>query len=215
MTRPHPVDAAVEIMPTGDAKGARHRHNGRTVTPPGNVMSRTVWIHGLAAGAILAATMLLAFVFRDAIGFDRGAVVGYASMVLAFSLVYFGIRSRRDSLPGQRIGFGQAFMTGAAIALVASACYVVAWQVVYHWLAPDFMQRYAEHAITRMRAEGAAEAAIAAKVRELADFAELYRNPVVNIAFTLLEVLPVGLLFALVSAGLLRRGEPARPPSTS
>ena len=41
------------------------------------------------------------------------------------------------------------------------------------------------------------------------EFQELYRNPLVNVAFTLLEPLPVGLVFTLVSAGVLsRRREP-------
>lgn len=39
----------------------------------------------------------------------------------------------------------------------------------------------------------------------MAKFAEMYRNPLVNIAFTILEPLPVVLLFSFVSAGLLSR----------
>ena len=33
----------------------------------------------------------------------------------------------------------------------------------------------------------------------------LYKNPLINIAITFLEPLPVGLLFTLVSAGVLSR----------
>jgi hypothetical protein len=36
-------------------------------------------------------------------------------------------------------------------------------------------------------------------------FAELYSNPAVNIAITFLEPLPVALVMALVSAGVLSR----------
>lgn len=35
--------------------------------------------------------------------------------------------------------------------------------------------------------------------------AELYKNPAFNAAITFLEPLPVGLIIALVSAGILRR----------
>jgi hypothetical protein len=38
------------------------------------------------------------------------------------------------------------------------------------------------------------------------DFKEMYANPLINAAFTLLEPLPVGGLISLVSAGVLRRG---------
>jgi hypothetical protein len=39
----------------------------------------------------------------------------------------------------------------------------------------------------------------------MAEFKEMYRNPLVNIGFTFLEPLPVGLLFTLVTAGVLSR----------
>jgi hypothetical protein len=37
------------------------------------------------------------------------------------------------------------------------------------------------------------------------DFAELYRNPAINAAITFVEPLPVALIVALVSAGVLSR----------
>jgi hypothetical protein len=39
---------------------------------------------------------------------------------------------------------------------------------------------------------------------------EMYKNPLVNITFTLIEPLPVGLLFAPVAAGVLSRKRPVR-----
>jgi hypothetical protein len=43
-------------------------------------------------------------------------------------------------------------------------------------------------------------------------FAEMYQNPLVRLPLTFIEIFPVGLLVALVSAGLLRNPErfPAR-----
>lgn len=168
-------------------------------------MRKIVLTFGLIAGDILAAMMLLAFAFQDRIGFDNGAIVGYTSMVLAFLLVYFGVRSYRDNVAGGRIGFWRAFGVGLGIVAVATACYVATWQFVYHRMAPDFMDKYAAYAIDKARKAGATEAQIATTRKEMAEFAEMYKNPLVNIAFTVLEPLPVGLVFALVSAGLLSR----------
>ena len=53
-------------------------------------------------------------------------------------LIFFGVRSYRDTVSGGAIPFGRAFLVGALIAFVASACYVVTWQVIYYRLAPDF-----------------------------------------------------------------------------
>jgi len=41
----------------------------------------------------------------------------------------------------------------------------------------------------------------------MADFRQMYRNPLINVALTFLEPLPVGLLASLISAGLLKRKE--------
>ena len=71
-------------------------------------MKKTVWTFGLISGAIMSAMMLATIPFMDRIGFDRGAIVGYASMVAAFLLVFFGIRSYRDNVAGGTIGFGRA-----------------------------------------------------------------------------------------------------------
>lgn len=166
---------------------------------------RTVLRFGLGAGAILAATMLLSFAFKERIGFDHAALVGYTSMVVAFLLVYFGVRRVRDAADGGRIGFWRAFGVGMAIVGVATVCYVATWQFVYHRLAPDFLDQYAAYAVEKARKAGASEAQVAATAKEMAEFAAMYQNPLVNIGFTLLEPLPVGLVFSLVTAGLLSR----------
>lgn len=170
-------------------------------------MKKTVLTFGLVAGAILSAMMLLTMPFHDAIGFDRAVVVGYTSMVLAFLLIFFGVRSYRDDVAGGTVGFGRAFTVGALIGVVAALCYVVTWQAMYYGtdIADDYMPKYREHVVAEARADGASEAAIAAKRAEMDRFAELYRNPAVNAAFTLAEPLPVALVVALVSAGLLSR----------
>lgn len=176
-------------------------------------MRKFVLTYGLIAGAVLSAAMLLTLPFIERIGFDRGAVVGYTSMVLAFLMVFFGVRGYRDQQPGGRIGFWRAFGVGVAITLVASACYVLTWQVIQHFFVPDFADRYAAYAIEQLRQAGAPEAKIAAAAREMEDFKQLYRNPLFNIGITLLEPLPIGLLFSLGSAAWLSRRPRASPPA--
>ena len=168
-------------------------------------MRKIVLTFGLIAGAILSAMMLLALLFQDQIGFDRGEVVGYTSMVLAFLMVFFGVRSYRDNVAGGSVTFGRAFGVGLMIMSVASLCYVTTWEVIYYRLAPDFLDKYSAYTIDKAKKSGATDAQIAVRAKEMADFKEMYKNPVVNVALTLLEPLPVGLLFTLVTAGVLGR----------
>jgi hypothetical protein len=173
-------------------------------------LRKIVLTYGLIAGAILSAMMLLVLPFQDQIGFENGATVSYTTMVLAFLMVYFGVRSYRDTLGG-RITFGSAFVVGLMIMAVASACYVATWQLVYYKLAPDFVDKYVAYAVDQARQSGATEAQVATRQKDLAEFFEMYENPLVNIALTFLEPLPVGLVFTLVTAGLLSRGKAAIP----
>jgi uncharacterized membrane protein len=169
-------------------------------------MKKTVLTFGLISGAILSAMMLITMPFHDAIGFDRGLIVGYTTMVLGFLLIFFGIRSYRDNVAGGSVRFGRAFAVGALIGVVASLCYVATWEVVYYGgIAPDYLANYQVHVLAKERAKGETEEAIARKKAELDEFAEMYKNPAVNVAYTLLEPLPVALIIALVSAGVLSR----------
>jgi len=173
-------------------------------------MKKTVLTFGCIAGAILSAMMLITIPFHDQIGFDRGMVVGYTSMVLAFLLVYFGVRSYRDNVARGSVSFGRALAVGALIAAVASGWYVATWQVIYRQFTPDYLVKYQEHVIQKARADGETEAQIATRRADMEKFAELYKNPAVNVAITFLEPLPVALIMALVSAGVLsRRREPS------
>jgi Protein of unknown function (DUF4199) len=168
-------------------------------------MRKIVLTFGLLAGLIMSAMLALATPFQDEIGFDRGAILGYTSMVLAFLMVYFGVRSYRDTVAEGAITFGRAFLMGLGIVMVATVCYVATWEVIYFAGDGSFTEKYAAHALAQARAAGASEAELAAKAKEMADFAEMYKNPLVNIAFTFLEPLPVGIAFSLLSAWLLSR----------
>lgn len=160
---------------------------------------------GLIAGAVLSAMMLATLPFMDKIGFENGEIIGFSTMVLAFLMVFFGVKSYRDNVAGGTITFGRAFVVGLMITLVASVCYVATWQVVYYKLAPDFGEKYATYAVEKAKKSGATEAQVIAQRKEATEFMEMYKNPFINIAITLLEPLPVGLLFTLVTAGVLSR----------
>jgi uncharacterized protein DUF4199 len=176
-------------------------------------MRKTVLTFGLIAGVILSIMMLATLPFLDSIGFDRGEVIGYTTMVLAFLLIFFGVRSYRDNVAGGFVSFGRAFSVGALIAVVASVCYVATWQLIYYKLSPDFVAKYQAYAIEKARASGESQAAIEKRVAEMQRMAELYKNPAINVAITFIEPLPVGLIIALVSAGILRRRRQRRAPA--
>ena len=170
-------------------------------------MKKTVWTFGLMSGALVSAMMAATSPFQDETHFDHSLLLGYTTMVLSFLLIYFGVRSYRDNVGKGTVRFGRALIVGSLIGLIASVCYVATWEVVYFKFMPDFMTKYSAHELEKARAEGASEATLAQKKIELDKFDKMYQNPAVNAAYTILEPLPVALLIALVSAGVLSRGK--------
>ncbi len=167
-------------------------------------MKKIVWTFGLIAGGIMAVMMAITMPFHEQIG-DAGEIVGYTTMILAFLMVYFGIRSYRDTVASGVIGFGRAFKVGILITVIASTCYVATWEIIYNTMMPDFVEKYSARVVEKARASGASAAVVEQKKAEMAKFAEQYKNPLVNVAYTYLEVFPVGLVVVLVAAGVLSR----------
>jgi uncharacterized protein DUF4199 len=168
-------------------------------------MKKTVLTFGLISGAIISAMMLATVPFIHRIGFNRGMVIGYTTMVLAFLLVFFGIRSYRENYGDGRISFGRALAVGLLIMLITCACYVLTWEIIYFNFMPDFADKYAAFVIDSERAKGASEAELARQMEEMKKFKEMYNNIFFNVAMTFLEPLPVGLVMTLISALILRK----------
>ena len=171
-------------------------------------MKKIVVTFGLIGGVLISAMMLITIPFEDRIGFDKGLIVGYTTMVASFLLVYFGIRSYRNNVSEGRITFGRAFAVGILITLITCVFYVVTWQVMYFYFMPDFMTKYSAHAVEKLRASGASEAAIQAKLVEMEKTKAIEDNPLSNAAEAFFEPFPVGLLITLISAAVLRKKEP-------
>lgn len=173
-------------------------------TPTPLPMTKTVWTFGLIAGAVMAAFMAVTMPFANA--FDtHSLLVGYAGILAGFLLVFFGVRSYRDKVLGGTIGFGRAFTVGILIATIASLCYVAAWEVMYYRFMPDFYSRYGQSVVEQARRNGESDAEILKMKAAMDAMATHARNPAWVAATTFVEPFPVGLLVALVSAGVLRR----------
>ena len=168
-------------------------------------VKKTVLTFGLIGGAIMAAMMFATLPFVDKIGFDKGEIVGYTTMILAFMLVFFGIRSYRENVSDGRITFGRAFAVGILITVVSCVCYVIAWEILYFKFMPDFVDKYASYMVEKVRASGASQQIIDAKLQEMNSFKVMYDNPFINAAITFCEPFPVGLLVTLISAAILRK----------
>jgi len=179
-------------------------------------MKRTVLTFGLISGAISAGLMMAFVPFVERIGFQTSTILGYTAIVLSFLMVFFGIRSYRESVGGGYITFGRAFTIGILIALISSVIYVAVWEVVFqNWLY-DFPEKYTSYVLEKARASGASAEEVARQSEEMKSMWALYRSNVfVRAAFGFLEPFPVGLVITLISAAVLRKRKKAEAAESS
>jgi di/tricarboxylate transporter len=128
-------------------------------------------------------------------------------MIIAFSLIFVGIKNFRDKYNGGVISFGKAFKVGFFITLIASVIYVIVWLVEEHFFFPDFMEKYTAYEINKLQANGISATKLAAEIKELQQAKEMYNNPAIKILMTFAEILPVGLVVTLISSLILKKKE--------
>lgn len=160
-------------------------------------------VYGAIAGAVVVSIITLGMAL-DLPSHATSEWFGYLVMLVALSLIFVGVKRYRDVESGGIIKFGPAFKIGLGIAAVAGLVYVLGWEIYLAASGRDFMSEYSASAIEGMRAEGASSASIQARLKEMQDLAMRYKNPLFRIPITFVEIFPVGLLVALVSAALLR-----------
>ena len=169
-------------------------------------MKKTVLTFGLISGVVIAVLMGINTFFADRIGFDRAIFVGYATMLVAFLLVFFGIKSYRDNIGGGEISFGRAFIVGILITLITCVFYVAIWEILYYTVLHDFPEKYGNYVMEKARAGGATPEQIAAKTEEVKQMKALLDNPLIAPALIFIsEPLPVGIVMTLISAAILRK----------
>jgi len=106
-------------------------------------MKKTVLTFGLIAGVMISVLMDGSLLLANKIGTGHNSMLlGYTMMVASFLLIYFGIRSYRDTTLAGQISFGRAFSCGILIALITTVFYVATWEVVYFGFIPHFMDSY-------------------------------------------------------------------------
>jgi hypothetical protein len=174
-------------------------------------MKKIIVTNGIVAGVISIGMILISMSMK--LGYENGMLFGYASMILAFSLIFVGIKNYRDKHNNGVITFGKAFKIGLFIALIASTIYVVVWLFVYFFFMPDYLDSYNNQMVEQMKQSGASQEKIAEQIADAAEFMAMYKNPFFNALITYTEILPVGLIISLIAAAILKRKSSPEPQS--
>ena len=169
-------------------------------------MKKIIITYGLIAGLITMLFMIVStLVWKGCDNSAQSMIIGFLGMFIAFIFVFVGIKNYRDKQNGGVVTFGDAFKIGFSIALIASSIYTLVWMIEFHFFMPDFMEKYAAKAIEGIKSSKLNPSEMSAKITEMETMKENYKNPVLRIGYTLMEILPIGLFVTLISALILKR----------
>lgn len=174
-----------------------------------------ILIYGLIGAVVAGGPLLwgmLTFDVNSGQMPENGALIGYATILVALTGVFLGVKHYRDKVKGGVIKFVPALGVGLGISAVASLGWVIAWEISLAVTKFDFVAAYYGAMIEQAQADGATAEKIAQMRTEQEGFASMYANPAIRMGITFVEMFPIGVVISLISAALLRNSRflPAR-----
>ena len=163
-------------------------------------MNKIVLKNGLFGSSIVTALLLsVTFYMKANPEKEVSMFFGFAGMLVAFIFVVLGVKQQRDTNNGF-ISLGKAFLTGFWITLIISTIYVVVWLIIFYNFFPNFAEHYTDMAIAK-----ASPDEVAKVTEDMNSFKEMYKSPIMVILLTYMEILPLGIVFSLISALILKK----------
>jgi hypothetical protein len=169
-----------------------------------NPTFKYAFTYGLLSGLVVICTLIVGIVLSGRASFMGTLWFGYLTMLVAMTFIFVGTKRYRDVELGGVIKFLPALGLGLAIAVVASLVYVAVWEAYMAATHYTYMDHYVAKVLSAQKAAGVAGAALAQEAAKLDTMRTQYANPLYRMPMTFMELFPVGVVVALISAGLLR-----------
>src|SRR4029079_877081 len=119
-------------------------------------MTPVILRYGIIAGLIVSLPWLVYMLTLPADGhMTHSMLLGYTLMIVAFSMVFVGIKQYRDRSLGGAIRFGKALLLGLGISTVASLIYVLSWEICMAFSKYNFIAAYSKFILDDARSHGA------------------------------------------------------------
>jgi len=168
-------------------------------------MKNTVFKYGIYSAIAISALFLIGwFVGKGlGLGYSGQEVVGYASIIVSLSFVFFGIKHFRDQENEGKVSFGKAVLIGLLISLFASIAFGIV-DIIYLQLNPDFTTEYYTHHVAELK-ESLSGIELEAALIKMEEEKELFSSPTMSFLLMALTVFMIGIIVSVLSALLLQR----------
>ena len=167
-------------------------------------MQKIALTYGILSGTIVIVTMILGLVVSDGGSFLSSELFGYLTMLIALSMIFIAIKRYRDQELGGVIRFLPAFAMGLAVAVIAGVMYTLIWELYSMSNGYAFIDSYVNSAIEAKKAAGLSGEKLAQEIAALEEMRANYGKFYIRMPMTFMEIFPVGLIIAILSAAILR-----------
>ena len=141
--------------------------------------------YGFIAGLVIFGIHLL---FLKSFDYSTNEILGYISIVLSLSFIYFGIKHYRDHVNNGIVTIGKAIAIGIVISLFVGVAIAIADFIYTKFIDPDFFKDYSQMLIDKGRED---------EIMEMTSFGAAF--------FMLILVTIIGFIISLISALILQR----------
>lgn len=167
-------------------------------------MKSTVLKYGPRAFAAMLLLFLLAFVVGKGRSYSVQEVLGYLSITVALSVVYFAIRHFRDVANGGELSVLEGLGLGTIISACAGLGAGIADAIYTTFIYPDFIEEYTQYELGKMK-ETLSPADYETASADLLTQIEWMGTPIMLALVMFVTVLLIGFIVSLISSILLRR----------
>lgn len=163
-------------------------------------MKKVVLIYGVLAGIIVMPMIVLLIVFQNHDDIDMNMLIGYTNMLLAFSMIFFGVNAYRKKQLEGSISFFRALSTGLLIAFIGATIYVIAWVILSKLFYPNFADDLTSIYLKQLETSNLSPTELSEQKNELIEQMKFYKTNIGLAMYTYLEILMVGIPIAIITA---------------
>lgn len=167
-------------------------------------MKKTVLRYGLYGALTICILFLASWFVIDDVNNKWGEVIGYASMVISLSFVFFGIKHFRDKENNGQISFKKALTIGVLISLITALAFGLLDVFYVEVINPEFMDQYYTNAVEELKNTLPTEE-FELKYKEMESQKEMFSNPIFTFAIMGMTVFVIGFIITLISSLILQR----------
>ena len=167
-------------------------------------MKKTIVRYGLYGSITLAVLFSLGLYIGQFLEYSTREVIGYATMVISLSFIFFGVKHYRDKENEGVISFANSLKIGVLISLIVALVFGIIDVVYIEFINPDFTAEYYNHMVEQYKSS-LTEVEFQEKLKQLEEQKELFSSTFMSFLIMSMTVFVLGFIISLLSALFLQR----------